>query len=173
MKIQLPAFVVADLYKDTLVVLDEHAFRQTEGPVFTGVKTEDIPLYAGSNLQHICIVLYDTAHPFADEDSLLLLSNLLAALNYHLADAAIINYHRTPVDYTIIFKALQPRVCLLFGITTKALKLPFVIPDYQLQRFEECTFLQACAINEMKANDDKAKAEKRKLWNCLKSAFNK
>ncbi len=173
MKIQLPNFIIAELYKDLLVVTDDKELLQTDIQNTTPTPIAAIPLYAGNNLQHICIIVNNEIHPFTDEDSLQLLSNLLAALHFNLGDVAIINHQRTPVDYSVISQELQPRVCLLFGIRTPALQLPFIIPDYQLQRYEACTFLQACPIEAMCANDDKAKAEKRKLWNCLKTVFNK
>ena len=170
MNIKLPDFIIADLYKNSLVVLQEEATQ----PVGDAMSTaEETPFYLGNNAQQICIVLNSTTHIFTDEESMQLLSNLLAALNYSLADAAVINHQRTPVLYQQIKEALQPRVCLLFGVSTQALQLPIIIPNYQLQRFEDCTFIQACSIDEMKANDERAKAEKRKLWNCLKTVFNK
>ncbi|TKK70861.1 hypothetical protein FC093_03965 [Ilyomonas limi] len=172
MKIKLPDFIIADLYKDSLVVLNEGAIQPAEEVIAAAV-TEEKPFYFGNNAQHICIVLNNATHVFTDDESLQLLSNLLAALNFTLADAAIINHYRTPVVYSQINEMLQPRVCLLFGISTQALQLPFIIPNYQLQRYEDCTFIQACSIDDMKANDDKAKAEKRKLWTCLKAVFNK
>lgn len=171
MKIQLPGFIIADLYKNSLVVLNEATPAANE--TISTKKPAEKPFYSGDNTQHICIVLNSPTHDYTDEESLQLLSNLLAALNFTLNDVAIINHQRTPVVYSQINEELQPRVCLLFGVTTQALQLPIIIPNYQLQRYENCTFLQACAIDDMKANDDKAKGEKRKLWNCLKTVFNK
>ncbi len=173
MKIQLPGFIIADLYKDSLVVLNEEIAIPLEVPDAVAAVAEETSFYTGNNTQHICIVLSSTTHVFTDEESLQLISNLLAALNYTLADVAIINHSKTPVLYPQIKEVLQPRICLLFGITTPLLQLPIIIPNYQLQRYEDCTFLQACAIDDMKINDDKAIAEKRKLWNCLKTFFNK
>ena len=173
MKIKLPDFIIADLYKDSLVVLNEEAATPMEEPGIAAINEDEKPFYFGDNTQHICILLNNATHEFTDDASLQLLSNLLAALNYTLSDAAIINHHRTPVIYPQISEVLQPRVCLLFGITTQVLQLPFMIPNYQLQRYEDCTFIQACAIEGMKDNDDNAKAEKRKLWTCLKTVFNK
>jgi hypothetical protein len=171
MNIKLPDFIIADLYKDSLVVLNEESV-QSAAEVGAEVKAEE-PFYSGNNTQHICIILNSTTHVFTDDESLQLLSNLLAALNYTLADVAIINHQRTPLAFTQISEVLQPRVCLLFGVTTQALQLPIIIPNYQLQRYENCTFIQACSIDDMKTNDDKAKGEKRKLWNSLKAVFNK
>jgi hypothetical protein len=173
MNIKLPDFIIADLYKNSLVVLNEEPVQPADNSDIAATIMEEKPFYFGSNTQQICIVLSDSTHESADEESLQLLSNLLAALNYTLAEVAIINHYRTPVLYPQISETLKPRVCLLFGVTTQALQLPFIIPNYQLQRYEDCTFIQACAIDEMKANDDRAKAEKRKLWTCLKTTFNK
>ena len=174
MNIKLPDFIIADLYKDSLVLLNEESVQSAEE---VGARekaaAEETSFYLGNNTQHICIILNSPTHVFTDDESLQLLSNVLAALNYTLADVAIINHHRTPFLYSQISEVLQPRVCLLFGVTTQALQLPIIIPNYQLQRYENCTFIQACNIDDMKANDDKAKGEKRKLWTSLKTAFNK
>jgi hypothetical protein len=173
MNIKLPDFIIADLYKSSLVVLNEQATQPAEEIATTTTVAEEKPFYFGNNAQHICIVLSNATHVFTDDESLQLLSNVLAALNYTLGDVAIINYYRTPLIYSQISEVLKPRVCLLFGVTTQALQLPIIIPNYQLQRYEDCVFIQACSIDDMKANDEKAKGEKRKLWNCLKTAFNK
>ena len=173
MNIQLPGFIIADLYKDSLVVLNEEAIQPVHQAANSATAGEEKPFYLGNNAQHICIILNSSDHVFIDDDSLQLLSNVLAALNYTLADVAIINHHRTPALYTQIEEILQPRVCLLFGVTTQALQLPFILPNYQLQHYRDCTFIQACAIDDLKANDDNAKGEKRKLWSSLKMAFNK
>jgi hypothetical protein len=173
MNIKLPDFIIVDLYKDSLVVLNEESAQPAAAVEATAKAGEEKPFYSGNNNQHICIILNSSTHAFTDDESLQLLSNLLAALNYTLADVAIINHHRTPLSYSQISEVLQPRVCLLFGVTTQALQLPIIIPNYQLQRYENCTFIQACSIDDMKANDDKAKGEKRKLWNSLKAVFNK
>jgi hypothetical protein len=173
MKIQLPDFIIADLYKDSLVVLNEAAVQPVEEPGTPASDTVEKPFYLGNNAQYICIILNNATCVYTDDESLQLLSNLLAALNLTIRDTAIINHQRTPVLYPQINEVLHPRVCLLFGVTTQALQLPFLIPDYQLQQYEKCTFIQACPLDDMKANDDKAKAEKRKLWNCLKTVFNK
>src|SRR5690348_9309435 len=100
MKIQLPDFIIADLYKDSLVVLNEAAVQTREEPGIAAINEDEKPFYFGDNTQHICIVLNNTTHVVADDASLQLLSNLLAALNYTLADAAIINHYRTPVIYS-------------------------------------------------------------------------
>ena len=173
MNIKLPAFIIADLYKDSLVVLNEEARQPIDHPDAGTTIAEEKPFYFGNNAHHICIILNNSTHVYTDDESLQLLSNVLAALNFTLADVAIINHHRTPMPYSQISDALQPRVCLLFGVSTQTLLLPFIIPNYQLQRYEDCTFIQACAIDDMKANDDRAKGEKRKLWNSLKTVFNK
>ena len=173
MNIKLPDFIIADLYKNSLVLLNEEPAQPAEQVDTTAQVEEEKPFYSGNNNQHICIILNNPTHVFTDDESLQLLSNLLAALNYTLADVAIINHYRTPLLYPQISEVLQPRVCLLFGVTTQALQLPIIIPNYQLQRYENCTFIQACSIDDMKANDDKAKGEKRKLWNSLKTVFNK
>ncbi len=136
MKIQLPGFVIAGLYKDSLVLLNEPLLQEKNNEEVTAAI--QIPFYSGNNTQRICIFLNDKNAVFADDESLQLLSNLLAALSYNLTDVAIINHHRTLVSYTEIKEQLQPRICLLFGIGTQLLQLPFIISDYDAQHYALC-----------------------------------
>lgn len=171
MKIQLPSFIVADLYKHSLVLLDEEpATAAAEAsPAEPNAKIS----YLGDNLQQIVIVVNVPGHFYADDDSLHLLSNVLAALHFTIADAAIINYHSQPLAFNAIQGHLQPQYCLLFGVDTQLVELPFIIPNYQPQQYEGCTVVQVAPIAAMKGEGKGAKDEKRKLWNCLKTIFNK
>lgn len=166
MKIKLPGFVIADLYKNTLVIADNiMPTQQTTEP-------EAAPaLYLGDNNKHIAILVNDKTNRFIDEESLQLLANMLSALKLTLADVAVINVNVTPFTYKEMGEQFAVRVCLLFDVSTEAIQLPFQMPGYKVQNFADCKFLCAASLDKMKGDGKDAKLEKTKLWMCLKSLF--
>ncbi len=166
MKISLPGFVIADLYRDSLVVTDNvMSTEKTKQP-------EAAPaVYLGRNEKHITILTDDTKNRFTDEESLQLLSNMLSALQLTLNDIALINIYQTPFTYKDITAQFNPRICLLFQVSTQQIQLPFQMPDYKVQSFGDCKFLCSASLNKMKGSGKEAKLEKTKLWMCLKTLF--
>lgn len=188
MKIQLPDFVLADLYKNSLVVTGEimssssaakELKTETESMVKllaepeaeTEVKPETEPWFLGGNAKQVSVLVHSKRNRFLDEESLQLLSNMLAAVQLTIKDVAVINMQATPVDYKALAEQLQPRICLMFGVTTQQIQLPFMMPDYKVQVFSNCTFLCSASLDQMKGKGNEARVEKTKLWQCLKSIF--
>ncbi len=165
MKIQLPGFVLAGLYKNSLVMADDVQKQQPDEPQATPAA------YLGDNNQKIAIVVQDVNNRFLGEESLKLLVNMLTALQFTLQDVAIINIEATPFTYKEIAEQFQSRVCLMFNVTTQQIGLPFQMPDYKVQSFGNCKFLSSASLDKMKGNGKEAKVEKTKLWMCLKSIF--
>ena len=56
---------------------------------------------------------------------------------------------------------------LLFGVQPAEIELPLDFPNYQIQRYNNQVYLTAPLLSNFKDN----KAEKTKLWNCLKQIF--
>jgi len=180
MNIQLPDFVLADLYKNTIVMAHDTGAAiaqpppqgtQTQlQPPRKTTPTEQKKWFLGNNNRGIAILVNDPTAVFINDEWLDTLGKLLAALKINLADTAIINLHKTPVVFTQLQKEFQATHIILFGITTGQIQLPFAIPDYQAQNFAGCTILKAPEITlAAPANTTEAiKAEKRKLWESLK-----
>jgi len=180
MDIQLPDFVLADLYKNTLVITAD-ATKPGPRPPAQGTQTmpekkpETVPAaqkkwYLGDNKRGIVILVNDETAPFINDEWLDTLSKLLGALKITLADTAIVNMHNHPVVFAQLQKELNARHIFLFGVTTEQIQLPFAIPDYQAQSFAGCTILRApfvTLVSPAKTTDG-IKAEKRKLWESLK-----
>ena len=166
MKIQLPGFVLADLYKNSLVIADNVM------PTRHTAKPEAAPaVYLGGNDKRIAILVDDKENRFTDEESLQLLVNMLNALKLSLDDVAVMNVHHTPFTYKEIAEQFGVRVYLLFDVSTQQIQLPFQMPDYKVQAFGDFKFLCAASLHKMKGDSKEAKVEKTKLWMCLKSLF--
>lgn len=189
-KIILPDFLLADLYKDSLVVIDNeiHAPKKRNNRQDTATKEElilvnpvatkntdaavDKPLaYLGNNKKNISIVVSDPIAIHLDDTSLEILSAILSACKLNLADVAIINKYNQEVNNVILKKETTPAVVLLFGVETASIGLPFSIPDYKVQQFDHCSYIQSASLTKMTGSSTAAKLEKSKLWVCLKNLF--
>lgn len=178
----LPPFVIADLYKNTLVVTgDVKTGSKNDDPQFTTKKAEETaqPLppankkwWLGDNRRNIVVIVSDAENAFINDDDLSTLMKLLGALKMNMADIAITNIKQHNFTFATLKEQLQPRHVLMFGVTTQQVQLPFAMPDYQVQQHGNCTILSAPIITLSTVKDDKAiNAEKRKLWESLKRIF--
>lgn len=190
-KINLPDVLLADLYKQCVVVIDNeistnrqtHTLpppEKTKREKQATVSDEKIPVtdnskplsYLGNNKKNISIIVKDEQAIHLQDELLDILSAILSACRLNLADVAIINMRSQQVNDTRLNNELQPASVLLFGTETSEIGLPFSIPDYKIQQFNNCAYLQASSLEKMKGASTEAKVEKSKLWVCLKTLFN-
>ncbi len=185
-KTNLPDLLLAGLYKDSLVVIDGDVagVKNTENKSIPSppepAQVDPSPAqsadgniaYLGNNKKNISIIVKDEEAIHLQDGLLEILSNILNACKFNLADVAIINMHGQAVDDNRLRKELMPSVVLLFGVETAAIGLPFRIPEYKVQQFNNCAYLQAASLAHMKGSSTEAKLEKSRLWVCLKSLFN-
>ncbi|MGQ0738437.1 MAG: hypothetical protein ACT4OJ_05200 [Bacteroidota bacterium] len=173
--IELPASVVADLYKSSLV--GEMSSKAADiSPESTpavvpsaGKETETGSKYLGNNRRNILIaVIYKDAVHIPDSE-LQFLTGILTACKLSLEDVAIVNLHNYPgTPYKELTGMLKSKIVLLFDAEPASFGLPMNFPHYQLQAFANNTFLYSPSLKQLE-ND---KVEKSKLWVCLKRLFN-
>jgi len=96
-----------------------------------------------------------------------MLSNLVIACKLSMADIALVNYHYNPFNFIQFNDYFQPKTILLFGISTAELNLPFTIPFFQIQEFQQQKFLTAPPLADFLAN----KNLKKELWITLQKLF--
>jgi len=174
----LPPFVIASLYKDELVLVDDQKSSNADKPkkgeaVATAPQEIQKPIsYLGDNQKKITILLQDTAAVHLADESLQFLTSILAACKLNMGDVAIVNTVHHPVQYTQIKTELKPSTIILFDISTASIALPFEVPHYQVQQYDNCTLLFSAPLQSMLVKTDAAKLEKGKLWNALKKTFN-
>ena len=73
--------------------------------------------------------------------------------------------------FSFLKSHLQPAVLLAFDVNLQQLQLPFTIPHYQVQLYDQCQFLSAPSLQTMLGESKEAKLEKTKLWLSLKKIF--
>lgn len=154
--IQLSSQLLADLYPDVLV---ETAQKQ--------VAKEPAFKFLGSNKKNILVIVSKEETAFLEDAELNFLSSVLTACKFSLADVAIVNMHNNAADYTSLIHFFNSRYVLLFDVEPQAIDLPFNFPHFQIQKFDQCTYLSAPALNNIEPD----KTTKTKLWNSLKNLF--
>ena len=178
MKIELPDFVIAEMFAENLVLVEEAAKQpvvKKEQPAEKKISpppaTEKKKFYLGDNLKHVAVMVDDNKNIFLDDECLQLLTKMLTACKLTLADIALINISKTPVNYQTLKEKLSPAVFLFFGIESGAVELPFTIPNYQVQNYAESRFMFSVALSTITGNSATEVAEKKKLWAALQKIF--
>lgn len=155
--IQLKSSMLADLYRDSLVETES----KTSSPAPKQLK------YLGNNQKYIIVVVSHESVPFLPDEELNFLSTVLAACKLSIADIGILNaYNAEEPELQNIINTEGNKV-LLFGIQPLAIGLPINFPAFQLQPFNNRTYLYAPALSQIE-ND---KVLKGKLWISLKTMF--
>lgn len=168
---QLPDFLIADLYKHSIVMAGDEPKKERKQPE-NPKPAVDRQWYLGSNLRKITLLVNEKEAVYLQDDSLQFLSNILGACKLNLGDVAIVNHHNDAVDYVFLKEKLSPDFLLLFGVTAQQVQLPFTVPHYQVQKYDGRQFLLAPALHTMLGDTQEAKLEKSRLWLSLKKMFN-
>lgn len=174
--IQLPASLVAALYPSSLIETGEAASTASEPvtPPATERKTTEQPAtgtewkFLGNNGRNILIIVnYNSVLHLPDEE-LSFLTTILTACKLNLGDVAIVNTNNYPRhSYRDYLGHFNSKVILLLGVDPASFGLPVDFPPFQVQSFNNATFLHAPSLAE--CHD---KLVKSKLWVCLKRIFN-
>ena len=158
--VKLPANLIASLYTAPLVCLQKEE-NTTPLPA-------DPVKFLGSNQKHITILVNESNAVFLTDISLTFLTGILNACKLNMSDVAVINIYQSENNhYTAINSATLPRIMLLFGVSPQEIGLPFYFPHFQIQPFNNTTYVSAPHLSNI--SDDQSL--KVKLWASLKSVF--
>jgi hypothetical protein len=195
--IQLPDFVIADLYRQSLIepegpmprrevplvaevqpLAEPVANKPKEKPVPVKeapapVKSTELPAYKilGNNKQQITVVVNCPNDVFVPEAELQFLTKMLGACKLNMADVAIVNHATAAVAIDRLKQQLQPRFVLLLGVEPSTIQLPISFPTFKEQAYAGTTYLFTPALDQLNQETDNAKVQKRQLWDCLKRMF--
>jgi hypothetical protein len=160
--IQLPPITVQQLFRKSLVELKT---TQAAAEKETVAATLNI---LGKNQKGILIAVNNSEAAFLQDDELNFLLGILSACKLNMDDVGILNINKHPdADYKKLSAELNAEKVFLFGIDAGEINLPLSFPQYQIQQYNGQTYLSAPPLSALQ-ND---KAEKTKLWNCLKQIF--
>jgi hypothetical protein len=166
MKEQLPDFLLAELYTDSLVYIKDEQKQQLKTEIITSKN-----LYLGNFQNKIVILVSDENNIYISDDNLNFLAGILSACKFNLSHIALINFYNNAVNFSSLKKDLQAEFLVSFGITTLQIELPFTMPDYQVQEYNKCKIIIAPSLNQLNQQTKTAKTEKTKLWKSLQKMF--
>ncbi|MDB5199993.1 MAG: hypothetical protein JWO92_1956 [Chitinophagaceae bacterium] len=160
-KTHLPAFVIQDLFQKTLVDLTNNEKNQT----VTGSKELNV---FGGNKQHIILLVNNPDAAFVTDQQLTFLSGILNACKLTLEDIGLLNIapYRA-ISYKTISDTFNPRIIMMFGISSDTIQLPFVMPEFQRQSYNNQVYLAIPSLLSLENN----KELKRKFWTVLQQIF--
>lgn len=167
----LPDFVLPDLYKNHLVIVNESTVNTKIEQKTVELDAKE-PEFLGNNQKKITILVSDNEAVFVNDQALQFLSAILTACKLNLGDVAIVNLANYTLTYAAIKEWLTPKHIILFDIEASAIQMPFKLPLYQVQLYDQCSILFAPSFNTMMGDSREAKLEKSKLWLSLKNMFN-
>ena len=158
---QLPGFMLRDLYKESLVELNEIQQLPDKKP-----ELKDTVL--GNNQKQILVMVnYPDKQMISDPDLTFLLT-ILNACKLTLNDVVILNFAtQKEISYQKLVEEFKPKVVLLFGVEQASINMPVLFPDFQVQSFMEIRFLSSPPLQNLQLDD----SIKRKLWAGLKHLF--
>ena len=159
--IHLSNFLCHNLFKNSLI-------GPTEGEKIPEISKKSKIQHLGLNNQHILFLVNDAEHKYLSDGEMEMLTNLLTACKLSVADIALVNFaHCNHATYEDLISELKSKKILTFGISTKELGLPFNVPDFQIQKFQNQIYLFNPPMEKI-LNDVHLK---KTLWNCLKNLF--
>ena len=159
--IQLPAIVLQDLFKNSLIDLNTNktVMQVDNNAAFT---------FLGNNEKRIAIIVNDAKAIYLPDEELNFLMGILSACKLSMADVALVNISKAvTLAYPEIEQQLKAEKILFFGVTPAQLQLPLQFPNYQIQKYNNQVYVAAPALKTLQGD----KEEKTKLWNCLKLVF--
>jgi len=159
--IQLTPFILQELFKKNLVG-NSNVQAQVTSSVNKPIS------FLGKNKKQIAIIVNNDDALYLPDEQLSFLLGILAACKLTMEDVAIINIKKNEaLTYKTLTKELNTEKIFLFGVDASEIELPLQFPYYQIQQYNKQLYLSSPLLSILQ--DDKA--EKSKLWLCLKQVF--
>ncbi|MFL5742957.1 MAG: hypothetical protein ACJ75B_22245 [Flavisolibacter sp.] len=152
--IQLKPRMLADLYGHSLLEIPS---AKTSRTVFS----------PGENGKNILVIVSHDSVALIPELELNFLTAILSACKLTLDDILIVNARKTEQQMIQDLIDSGVKKILLFGIDPPSIGLPINFPAFQLQQFNQRTYVCAPSLPELEGD----KTLKSKLWTCLKTLF--
>jgi len=164
---QLPDFLIADLFENSLVQIDKEIKQNS--PKIDPPTAKNF--YLGNFEKKIVVLVNDAENKYLGDDNLNFLTGILNACKLNLAHIGLVNFHHHPVNFLSLKKDLQLEFLISFGITALQIELPFTLPDYQVQEYNKCKIMIAPSLQELNQQTPAAKMQKTSLWKSLQKMF--
>lgn len=167
--IQLNSSLLTELYRNSLVELEDiHDAGEKDLSLLPEKKAEPAWKFLGKNQKNILLVVRYTDTAFLPDQQLNFITSVLGACKLSMVDVAIINLENAPAkNYKAVFEHFKSKVMILFDLTPAAFEMPVNFPEFQVQVFNNCTFLWNPGLEKLEAD----KVLKSKFWVSLRRIF--
>lgn len=159
-KLQLSAFSIKNLYQNSMIRLNS----SQKSPDIENNNIRSL----GGNEKNILVIIKNPHNAFLDDAQLAFLTKMITACRLSLSDIAIININSITdnelKELAHFFKAAK---IIMFGVNSLEMKLPFLIPDFQIQHYNEIQYLSAPELQIIE-NDQSIKKQ---LWANFQKMF--
>ncbi|MDI3319886.1 hypothetical protein [Pinibacter soli] len=168
--VQLPGFLVADLYKRHLVE-DFSAVAKVEKSSEPAPIIDKPIQFLGKNIRQFVILVCYSNEVHLPEAQLEFLGNILKACQLNLGDVAIVNCNSQEVNFNNIGQ-LQPKQIITFGEEPPVLN-DFRAPvSFEVSNKNGINIINAPKLELLNQNTPDGKVLKGRLWNSLKQLLN-
>ena len=158
--IQLSYQSCAILYKSNLIGDTSYKPKADSGEK---IQIESL----GENQSQVLFIVDDPTHKFLPDEEMELLTKLVAACKLSIADLALVNFNSHKCNYKQFIDQFKPKKILIFGVKNAELELPFDIPHFQVQQFQQQLYLTAPSLTTFLNNTNL----KKELWTSLQKLF--
>jgi hypothetical protein len=183
--IQLNSSHLTDMYRNSLVDMkmtqEEGKFFSDQASINKEVRKPDSFSdrvaadssraewkYLGEYKKNILLIVRYADATYLPDEQLNFLTSILGACKLNLGDVAIVNLVNVPsAFYKTVQERFKSTAIILFGLTPQEFEMPVNFPEFQVQAFNNCSFLHTPGLEALETD----KILKSKLWVCLRRMF--
>lgn len=160
--IHLPVSFYPYIFKKHLVDIQKKSGGKEK------VKADGEIEFLGGNEKNITFIVRNEQNKFLNDNELKFLSGLITACEITMGDISIVNLsHNKDVDYDKLVAHLHSQKILCFGVSPAEIDLPFTIPYFQVQLFQDIQYIFCPGLEQLQNDVD----SKKQLWTSLQKIF--
>jgi hypothetical protein len=193
----MPAALLAELFSSGIVVIPEEFETSAPKPekplpmVNAGQEAQtvsqeerlvekhqvqEVPVadnlsWLGSFGKRVLVVVKDPTALHINEADFDLLGKIMGSVKLSMADVAVVNAATHKLEYYALNEKLPASVAFYFGIQPVEIGAPIKCPQFQVQPWNNTTFVYAPPLGELNGATPQATALKKELWTALKKIF--
>ncbi len=158
---QIPTSLLPELYKDSLIVLDD---KQSKPEKLNEKKV----YFLGDNLKNILILVNNLEILHLNDEDLRFLTGILTACKLTFSDVVVFNTaSNLDYNYQKSVDHFKPKLVLILGTIHQKFNLPDYSDKYQPFENQNIQLVFGSSLTEISKDVN----EKKALWNCLKQIF--
>ncbi len=160
--IHLPVSFYPSIFKKHLVDIQKKSGGKEKA------KADGEIEFLGGNEKNITFIVRNKENKFLNDNELKFLSGLITACEITMGDISIVNLsHNKDVNYNVLTSHLRSQKILCFDVSATDIDLPFNIPYFQVQAFQEIQYIFCPGLEQLQNDVD----SKKQLWASLQKIF--